>query len=120
MPHVSVLDKGEYLLLTCAPCHDADDWRACIDGMCDALELFGKSKVLADFTATPEPIPIMGPPRGRRLPKHFAKHGLLLAVVARHGVVDTDSLRDHIVTRNRAVNLSVFVDLDSALAWLSN
>ena len=51
--HVSVLDKGEYLLVTCPPCYDADDCMACLDGMYDALELFGKSKVLADFTSTP-------------------------------------------------------------------
>ena len=116
--HVSVTDKGEYLLATCPPYHNAEQCRAYIDGMYDALELFDKAKILADFTATPEPIPIMAKPRGRKLPKRFTNHALRLAVVVDYEVVDTKILLDDIVARNQPVNLSLFTDFDTALAWL--
>ena len=118
--HVSVTDKGEYLLATCPPFHNVEQCRACIDGVYDALELFDKAKILADFTATPEPIPIMAKPRGRRLPKRFAEHGLQLAVVVDCQAIDTRILFDDIAARNQPVNLSLFADFDTALAWLIN
>lgn len=116
--HVSVLDKGEYLLVTCSSCHDAEECMACIDGMYDALELFGKSKILADFTATPEPIPIMAPSVHGRLPEWVSERSVQLAIVVRQGAMETRTLLESIAIRNRPVNASVFLDFDAALAWL--
>ncbi len=119
--HVSVVDKGEYLLVTCPPCHDADECIACIDGMNGALKLFGKSKVLADFTAAPEPIPIMAARVGARPAGRYAANRIKIAVVARQGVVNTDRFLENIVVAiNRPVSATVFEeDFDAALAWLT-
>lgn len=116
----SVEDKGEYLLITLPRCQREGDYFACVDDVYDTAARLKKTKVLVDFTATPEPLPTMSVYSvAQHLLKRNMEYRIQMAIVFLHSAVLPDRFFQN-VAQNRGARMRMFVeDFNAALSWLT-